>query len=153
MASTAQRDQEARKVEVNRQELLKKLKENLAKHIVDYNNAMSGYKNLLSSKIDEGYVNAKVTIEENYNKIKEKVGKFTNEDISKQKDMFTIMDGIYVSMKVPKIFDKEYQMAIDIFEWDVREIVQLSYAEFTCFVLDQWDWQSEFKSISAMYKA
>ena len=61
------------------------------------------------------------------------------------------MDSISVEMRVPRCYDKEYDAAIDMAKWDVRETLELTHAEFTCFVRDQWDWTSEFTAISAMY--
>lgn len=151
MAAVAQRDQEKRIVQVDRIQLIKTLEENLKNHIKDYEEALKGYRGLLNNKIDEGYKKAISTIESSYKNIKGKVANLTNEDIYLQRDQFTLLDAIYVNMKVPRSYANEYQVAIDIFKWDVREIAELTYAEFTCFVRDEWDWQVEFKSISAMY--
>ena len=43
--------------------------------------------------------------------------------------------------------------AIDMAKWDVRETLELTHAEFTCFVRDQWDWKSGFEAISQIYRA
>lgn len=152
MAAQAQRDQEKRIIEVNREDLLTTLKNNRDQHIIDYNEAMSGYKSMLLQKIDSAFIKARKDIESRYVSIVEKVKNFTNEDIIVQRDNFTILDGIYVEMKVPRSYVEEYESAIDVFTWEVKPEVQLSYAEFGCFVRDMWDWQIEFKNISAMYK-
>ena len=151
MAAAAQRDQEKRIVQVSRAKLIETLENNLKNHIKDYEDALKGYKGLLSSKIEDGYKKALATIEYNYKAAKERVASLTDEDITTQRDRFTFLDAIIVDMKVPRSYANEYQVAIDIFKWDVREIAELTYAEFTCFVRDEWDWQVEFKSISAMY--
>lgn len=152
MAAAAQRDQEKRVVQVNRVQLIKTLENNLKNHIKDYEEALKGYKGLLNSKIEDGYKKALSTIEYNYKLAKERVANLTDEDITKQRDCFTLLESIYVEMKVPKSYADQYQVAIDIFKWDVREIAELSYAEFACFVRDEWDWQQEFQNISKMYK-
>ena len=62
------------------------------------------------------------------------------------------IDGISVEMKVPRSYAKEYDAAIDMAKWDVRETLELSHAEFTCFVRDQWDWKAGFEAVSMLYK-
>ena len=56
-------------------------------------------------------------------------------------------------MRVPRCFKDEYDDAIDMAKWDVRETLVLTYAEFTCFVRDEWDWKSGFEAVSMIYKA
>jgi len=152
MAAIAQRDQEKRLVEVNRLKLVETLELNLAKHIKEYDEAMAGYKMILLSKIDEAFEDAKKQLDSRYEKTKVKVASFTDADIAKQRDHFTIIDDITVEMRVPRSYAKEYEAAIDIAKWDVNETLKLSHAEFTCFVRDQWDWKSDFEAISSTYK-
>lgn len=148
----AQKDQEKRITTVNRNELLNKLCDNLKKHIKDYDEAMKGYKSVLLSKIDLAFTKARKDLEAKNIAVVDKVRGLTDEDITKQSDRFIILDTIYVDMKVPRSYADEYRAAIDLFTWEVEETVELSYAEFGCFVRDMWDWQLEFKAISAMYK-
>lgn len=152
MAAIAQRDQEKRTVEVNREKLISILESNRTKHVADYEEAMAGYKSLLLGKIDEAFEDAKKKLDEKYNRTKEKVSGFTDEDIAKQHDHFTLIDGISVEMKVPRSYAREYDAAIDMAKWDVRETLELSHAEFTCFVRDQWDWKAGFEAVSMLYK-
>lgn len=152
MAAVAQRDQEKRIVTVDRVKLISILKENRQKHSDEYEEAMAGYKNVLLSKIDESFAEAKKSLEDRYEKTKAKVSNFTDEDISKQNDYFTLIDEISVEMKVPRSFVKEYDAAIDMAVWDVRDTLDLTYAEFTCYVRDMWDWKGSFEAISAIYK-
>lgn len=151
MAVMAKLDQESRTIEVDRQELIKTLESNREKHIQDYDAAMAGYKDLLLSNIDSAFENAKVAIAEKYEETKQKVTNFTDEDIAKQPDYFTLVDDITINMKVPRSFAKEYDAAIDMAKWDVRKTLELTHAEFTCFVRDQWDWKSGFEAVSTRY--
>lgn len=145
------RDQESRTVKVDRELLIKTLVENRKKHIENYNNAMVGYKDALLLNIDRAFSDAKVTIEEKYKNTRNRVLKFKEEDIAKQRDHFSLVDSITVEMKVPKSFAKDYDAAIDMAKWDVRETLELTHAEFTCFVRDEWDWKSGFEAISMQY--
>lgn len=153
MAALARMDQEKRTVEVDRMALIAELHENRAKHIVDYEEAMAGYKAVLLSKVDEAFADAKTYLESKYEKTKAKIVAFTDEDIAKQRDSFTLIDDITVEMKVPRSYVKEYDAAIDMAKWDVRAVLELTHAEFTCFILDQWDWKSGFDAVSRLYKA
>lgn len=152
MADLAVRDQQKRMVEVEVKRLVETLKENLAKHVKDYEEAMAGYKSTLLGKIDSAFIKAKTSLAESHEKWKSKVEKMTNEDISNQSDTISLYGTNYIDMKVPRSYAKDYEAAIDMFSWEVKPTVELTHAEFTCFVRDQWDWQSGFKAISAMYK-
>lgn len=152
MAAIARMDQEKRTIQVNRLRLIETLEANRTKHIQDYEEAMAGYKAILLSKIDEAFADAKKQLELKYEKTKLRVSSFTDSDIAKQRDSFTLIDDITVEMKVPRSYAKEYDAAIDMAKWDVRETLELTNAEFTCFVRDQWDWKPGFEAVSMLYK-
>lgn len=148
----ALRDQEKRTVEVNRFRLLTTLSTNKEKHVAEYEEAMAGYKAVLLEKLEESFADAKNKLEEKHAKIKAKIEKFTDSDISKQHDTFLLVEQVTVEMKVPRSFEKDYDAAIDMAHWDVRDTLELTHAEFNCFVRDQWDWKSGFEAVSTMYK-
>lgn len=152
MANAVRVDLEKRVVKVNRLDLIKTLESNLAKHVQDYKEAMAGYKAVLLAKIDAAFSDAQKLLEKKHKETKERVAEFTDADISKQRDIFTLIEGITVEMSVPRSYAKEYEAAIDMAKWDVRETLELTHAEFTCFVRDQWDWKSGFEAVSTMYK-
>lgn len=153
MAAIAQRDQEKRTVQVDRKILAQTLRRNLRKHIADYEEAMAGYKTVLLSKIEDSFREARQKLESRFASLTSKVMHFSDEDIAKQHDYVTILEGISVEMKVPRSYAKEYEAAIDMAEWDVRDTLELSHAEFTCFVRDQWDWKTGFEAVSMLYKS
>lgn len=151
MADLAKRDQEKRTIEVNRVKLLQTLISNRDNHIKAFEQAMAGYKAVLLVKIDHAFANAKEALVAKHEKTRAKVAAFTDEDISKQYDYFTLVEEVTVEMKVPRSYAKEYEAAIDMANWDVRETLELTHAEFTCFVRDQWDWKSGFEAVSKLY--
>lgn len=144
-------DISARKVEVNRVDLLITLKKNRTVHVSEYNAAMAGYKELLIEKINEAFLKARTVLMKEGSELVEKVNAFTDEDISKQNDHFQVVKGVAVEMIVPRSHEKEYDAAIDMVDWDVREVLELSNSEFVCFVRDEWDWQANFKIVNASY--
>lgn len=147
----ARNDQRKRVIEVNRLVLLEKLEANLLKHQQDYEEAMAGYKDELRKKIEEGYVNAKEQVERSYHRAVEEADALTPESISKRRDHIRFMEDIWIQMPVPKSFADDYRSAIDMVRWDVRDTLELSYAEFNCFVRDQWDWRDEFDTVTSNY--
>jgi hypothetical protein len=153
MAAILQQDLRARKVEVNRVKLIETLKANKDKHIKEYEEAKAGYKAALLEKLDAAFEEAKKTIEKSYVKRKAEIGELTDEDIENQQDYVQLLAAVTVQMKVPRSYAKEYEAAIAVAEWDVRETLELSHAEFTCFVRDEWDWKVEFTTTSKMYAA
>ena len=92
-------------------------------------------------------------LEKQYEEAKRHVACLTDAEIENQRDVITLLDAFHVEMKVPRCFKKEYDAAIDMARWDVRETLVLTYAEFTCFVRDEWDWKRGFDAITAVYKA
>lgn len=151
MAMMAQHDVEQRIVQVNRNKLLETLKINRAKHVANYDDAMRGYKSELLKRIKEGFDDAEKKLKERRRKMIDVVTELSDDDISKQRDTVTLSEHIVVDMKVPRSHAKEYDAAIDIAKWDAREILDLSYAEFTCYVRDMWDWKSDFDAVAIRY--
>jgi hypothetical protein len=153
MAAIAQRDQENRTIEVKRMELLETLIANRESHIADYEEAKNGYTAALLDKVNKAFEEAKLALSKKHEAATARVSGLTEADIENQRDSFTLIDAVYVEMKVPRCFEDEYDAAIDMVRWDVRETLVLTYAEFTCFVRDQWDWKSGFEAVSMIYKA
>lgn len=152
MAAAARADQETRKVQVDRKQLIVTLESNLKKHVQNYSEAMAGYRSQLLAKINQAFDTAEQQLKAQRQKLTEKVSSFTEEDIKKQKDYMTLVDSITVEMKVPKLYANEYEAAIAMAKWDVRDTLELTHAEFTCFVRDIWDWTSDFEAVTAIYK-
>lgn len=152
MAAAAQKALENRTVEVHRGNLKDVLIANREKHIEDYEEAMQGYKSTLLKKIDEAFREAKAKATKRHEKAVSRTKDLTDEEISEQSDYLTLMDAVQVQMKVPRSYAKEYDAAIAIADWDVNETLELTHAEFTCFVRDEWDWKSSFEAVSMLYK-
>lgn len=153
MAMQAQADQQKRVIEVNRTKLVDTLLANKEKHIKEYKEAIEGYKTLAIEKLQKGYEDAKVKLEKNLVKGRASLEEFNPDNPDETGDYLTLVDGVQVALKVPRNYSKAYDAAIDMAKWDVRETLELSHAEFTCFVRDEWDWSREFFATSSMYKA
>lgn len=153
MAAIAAQDQARRKVKVDRIKLIDQLKSNLEKHIKEYNEAVSGFKSLVLDKINSAYSEAKQTIESQFAKLQDKYNSMTDDELIKLNGNIRIMNELTVRLDVPKSYAKEYEVAIDLFTWETEPVVELTVAEFTCYVRDSWDWKSDFEQLTAMYKS
>jgi hypothetical protein len=151
MAQMAIQDQQERKVEVNRTKLIETLKTNREKHGRDYKAALDGYKEMAQAELKKAYDRAKVKLEERYTDGMTKLDRFDPADPSNFGDSMTLIDAFHIQLKVPRNFTNKYDAAIDMAEWDVRETLELTHAEFQCFVRDVWQWSNEFHFINKTY--
>jgi hypothetical protein len=153
MAISAREDQKKRLIEVNRQKLVNILYENRTKHIKDYQEALDGYKLAAISKLNEGYEKAKSHLEKNIAAARENINAFDPEKLESVSDYIQLVDAINIKLPVPRNCRAEYDAAIAMAEWDVRETLELTHAEFQCFVRDIWDWTDNFTAVSNIYKS
>ena len=140
-----------RSVEVDREELLQILIENKEKHVKEFNEAMSVYKETLARKVEGSYIQAQVKLKKRFDALNKELEEWTDEEIQEQSDQILFLSSIMIDMPVPRSYADEYDVAIDIARWDTNDTLKLSATEFACFVRDQWDWTNNFKAISALY--
>lgn len=152
MAALAKRDMQERTVEVDREKLVKQLEDNLAKHKAAYKTALAGYKALALQKLNEGFEQAKVKLDKNLQIATLAINQFDPASPTCHvSDYITLVQAVTIDLKVPRDYSKAYETAIDMAKWDVRETLELTHAEFQCFVRDVWDWKEEFDAINATY--
>lgn len=151
MANIAKRDQSEREVQVNRLDLVATLKTNREAHVRNYDTAVRSYKSKLLQQLRACTQAAIEQVKLNSSHLQERIAAMSDEDISKQSDSFSLLKSITVDMPVPRCYAKEYDAAIAMAEWDVNQTLTLTYAEFTCFVLDQWDWKQGFDNVTSRY--
>lgn len=151
MAAIAREDIKARKIEVNRLKLIETLTANREKHKQDYREALDGYKAMALEKLQQGYEDAKVKLDKNLLRGKGAIAEFDPNNPRGVSDYLTLVESIQVELRVPRDFSKDYDAAIDMAKWDVRETLELTHAEFQCFVRDVWDWTSDFANTTMMY--
>jgi hypothetical protein len=142
-----------REVEVDKTKLIETLNANLLKHKRDYESAMLGYKMSLRAKIEAAFQSAQTTLSKNIDKLYKDIDSLTDEKIAKQPERIKIVDNLYVDMKVPHSYEKEYQTAIDLANWDVNPTLKLSYAEFNCFIQNEWDWKIDCQEVFTFYNS
>ncbi len=151
MARLALADHAKRDVHVKRERLLETLRSNKQKHIQAYLEAMDGYKEEAFRRLERAVEKARVRLEKSYIEAKAKIESFDPNDPATTIDRLTLVNPEYLDLPLPACYDKAYESAIVSAEWDDREVLELTHAQFECFVRDIWDWTDEFTTVSAMY--
>jgi hypothetical protein len=151
VAIKALHNQMNRVVRVNRAKLIETLRENLAKHVAQFNEAMAGYKDSALAKIAESFDGLADRLDKRKTEIIATINAFTPETADAFADHLTILHGITVNLKVPVSYADAYGAAIDMALFDTRDELELSGAEFQCFCRDVWDWSEDFTSTSQLY--
>lgn len=114
-----------REVNIDKEKLLKAIKENLTTHEADYQQAL-----------------------------KDRDEKAKN-DLKAALEQFTSGKGHKVTrieFPMPQNYTAEYQRVIRMIEMSEDKVLKLSQDEFDRYVLDNWNWKREFAALSASYK-
>jgi len=77
----------------------------------------------------------------------------TDEQITAHNQSLNFMSTRNIVLDIPVSHLKEYDTAIDMFEWEVSDTVELNNTEFSCFIQDKWEWKEDFTRMSNVYKA
>lgn len=110
-------------VKVEKSELLTHLSNNRKAHIVEYDQAILGYREALVQAFAKALKEAKA-----------------GKDISHT-----------VSVTRPKNYVEHYDKIISMLEWTTDEFIELDQMEFTMYVQDEWAWKNDFKVTSSLY--
>lgn len=153
MAQQLKKDMSEKVIPVDRSKLHKQLLDNKVKHVADYNEAMQTYKEVLLQRIESSFKDARYNLDKAYDKIRSTTISLKDENIGKQSEVVVLLERQTLGMPVPRSYESEYDVAIEMVLWDTRDVIELTYSEFVCFVQDKWDWKAGFEEISSMYKA
>ncbi len=149
MARKAIAAMQDRDVEVIRLDLLETLRENRLKHIKNYREAVKGYKAAAQARLtlDGGKAVGKLTA--NLEEVRKSIDKFDPSQPHEFSDCFVLVRQIVMTLPVSRSYEEQYDAAIAIAEWEVNDVMKLSFHEFNCFVRDKWDWTDEFIAVSS----
>jgi hypothetical protein len=111
-------------VKIDVKQLLGHLKENREKHIVDFEEAMIGYRKAMIDTL-----NAKL-----------KAAK-KEEDVDHS-----------IRITRPISYLDSYDEAIAMLEWTTQSEVELDRSDFKQYVRDEWAWKQSFVATSSLYK-
>ena len=122
-----------RTVKVRRDELLKVLRENLTRHIDDFDEACKGYRAAAQIRIGEIH----------------KVLHCHMDSLSSGKTICVTEIGFTLDM--PQSHAKAYDQIIRMMEMCVDNVVELTSSQFGCFVMDDWDWKQSWETSNKRY--
>ena len=61
--------------------------------------------------------------------------------------------GFLHRLPIPRDYTVEYDRAIDQYEWEKSDVVELTTTNFNRFVRDEWDWHDAFVGSTQTYLA
>lgn len=141
-----------RKVKVQRLKLLETLKQNLDTHRKEYQESLLAYQSLAKERLHKLQRKAQQALADNFAAIERKIDRFDPEsedhDLS---DTVVLLNTLSFNLKVPQDHSRSYEVAIQMAEWEVEETIELTQDQFQAFVLDDWEWQQEFKFLNRSY--
>lgn len=108
--------------------LLLTVRENRAKHKIDYDEAVEGYKTKVIEELQNALTTALSNTAVNYTGIKQ-------------------------LLQPPQNYLNEYDRIIKMLEMSSDEIIELSEQEFNQIVLDEWLWTAQFTNSSLLYNS
>lgn len=150
MANVAMNDMKNRIVEVKREQLVETLIKNRDAHLENYRLAVEGYRSVAKKELDSAHAKAKRELEDNVARCAKKIDAFDPSDRNVS-DYLALVSAVNVHLVAPRNYCKEYDAAIDMAKWDVRETLELTSAEFQCFVRDVWEWSEDFRESTIAY--
>ncbi len=152
MALAVQMELQERKIVVDKAKLIEHLKLNKEKHLKEYYEAAAAYKTSAIQMLEDERKKISRQLTKRYSEIIDGINKFDSLNPTATLDSWNIISTTNIHLKVPRNFSHIYDKAISVAEWDVNETLTISYAEFQCFIHDEWDWKAEFTAVSSLYK-
>lgn len=128
--------------------LLDTLRKNRAKHIKNYQLAVEGYIDEAREKLMVQFKKAEEEIQKAF---KRAAAELENFDPAKASDTFIFCRGLGFDLVAPRNYEEAYDQAIEMLTWETRDEIELSAAEFRCFVMDKWDWLEQFERSTSHY--
>lgn len=116
-----------RSVNVNRLELLEKLRANLALHKAEYAQALSEYQQRLIDDL-----------------------KFAAKKVSKVTDPNELKNFRF-SVPFPQNHEADYAEVIEMLEMSVDETINLDAESFKAYIKNEWHWQQQFSAAKMAY--
>lgn len=135
-------------LKVHRQKLLEHVKANRKKHEEAYKQAAAEYKNQAKEAIETVFQQAQEMMRKKRDEALRDLRSYDPKAPEKCSHYWTISESRYASLAKPVSFLKHYDMAIQLLEWDTREIILLSMAQVRCLVMDRWEGGSELNALS-----
>jgi DNA integrity scanning protein DisA with diadenylate cyclase activity len=141
-----------RQVKVKTKELLTKVKANREKHITDYEQALKDYKDLAKEKIESAFNKAMKDLKHAHEFNLQRISEMTDKEIEAGPgDSVHLLSAVSFNLKVPQNHSKDYDAVISMLEMCVDEEIQIMTDEHAMYVMDDWDWKTDFRKLSSEY--
>jgi hypothetical protein len=118
-------------------DVLKKVKENLAQHRCDYQEAVRGYR----VAAEKALTKAAVDIEALAIRLEETPGEAV------------VLKSVYFDLRIPENHEDDYNQVLEMLGMCSEKTIQMDPEAFACFCQDRWDWKDEFAATSASYSS
>ena len=113
-------------IKVDKAKLLETLKENRAKHLAEYTEAVDGYREQAEKALRKRAI-----------------------EIRDKKTLHTVID----DLPIPRSYVTDYDRAISMVDWSEDSVIELDPSDFASFVLDEWGWRGQFVGTTSMYNS
>ena len=134
MRAMLERSMQMREVKVNRDELVEKVRANRIKHIEEYEEAVDGYKEAALEAIDKAMARLKCGIQD------------------LEAGEVLALHAVTFNLQVPQNHSRDYDQVIAMLEMSVDDQLTIRADEFACYVMDDWDWKSDFLATNSVYR-
>lgn len=111
-------------VKVDRGKLLTALQENKAKHVAEYDEAVTEYRAQAEKALRKRAIEIR--------------------------DGATLKKEVE-DLPAPLSFAKDYDRAIQMVSWSTDETIELDEQAFRAWVLDEWNWRGQFAGTTSIY--
>jgi len=151
-------------IEIEKGKLLDIIKENKEKHVKQYKESVKAYEvaklayaQEFWAQLSENIGLAKKVMEEKLELVADAV--LTARDVHSKGDgnidlahinasmVYYTQPKVQMTVKQPTSHEKDYTVAIRGLELSTAEFVYLTQADFSRYVLDEWDWKAEFTNM------
>lgn len=114
-------------IKMKRTELLVIVRENMAKHVKEYLEAVEDYKKLVLKQCTD------------------------NLKVAKSGDLDTFQK-IKTLPPRPNSYESSYKRAIRMLELSIEDVIEVEEDVFNQLVLDEWSWKNSFTTSNSLYK-
>jgi hypothetical protein len=143
-------------VVMKKDELLKSLVENKARHDALFDAAVLGYWGAAKQQLDDKRTQLSIALKEFDEDAQIKFGRFEKKIEAKETlpsyiDVKGFNWSATLSLTYPENHTKDYERAIRKMEASVYDEVKLTDAEFNQYVLNDWSWRNQFIASNSLF--
>jgi hypothetical protein len=144
-------------VVIEKDKLLVVLKENKAKHDEILTEALKGYWDLATEKLQKKKKEFEAALKDVQDDFNHLISKVENRINEKEKFDDLMVVGLYfkynkdLELKYPEDHSRDYDKAIRLVEMSAYDKISLNEDEFNRYVMNDWEWKSSFLVSNSAY--